>query len=155
MNNEQSPTKGTIGDTKYMLSAILYGFFIVQVIIMMLSWIVPAPSEIYEHLEGMSYFYPPYRIPLVFSWIVAAALLHLYLNYHHRKSVGEEKLIEPNPTQDRGMQDSSEETGKKRLVAMINTKGKTPQQVGREGWRAFRKYERVKAQVESKDDGKR
>lgn len=84
MNNEQSSTKDVWKDTKYILSTTFYGFFFVHSIIMALTWIVPPQSKIYEHLEGMFYFHPPYLLPLVLLYLVAAALLHLYLSKERR-----------------------------------------------------------------------
>ena len=37
----------------------------------------------------------------------------------------------------------------KRLIALISTKGKTPQQIKEEVWVAYQKYQKVKTQVES------
>lgn len=84
MNNEQPLTKDMWKDIKYMLSTTFYGFFFVYSIIIALSWTVPARSEIYEHLEGLFYFHPLYRIPLILLGLVAAALLHLYRNRERR-----------------------------------------------------------------------
>jgi len=84
MNNERSSTKDVWKDVKYILSTTFYGFFFVHSIIMGLTWIVPPQSEIYEHLEGMSYFHPQYRLLLILLYLVAAALLHLYLSRKRR-----------------------------------------------------------------------
>lgn len=37
----------------------------------------------------------------------------------------------------------------KRLMFMLSTEGKTPQQIKKEGWAAFQKYEQVEKQMES------
>ena len=92
MNNEQSSTENMRGDIKYILSTTFYGFFFVYSIIIALTWIVPAQSEIYEHLEGMLYFHSPYRLLLIFFGLVAAALLHLYLN-RERHMLGQIPII--------------------------------------------------------------
>lgn len=85
MNNKESLTKDLWKKINRRLGETFYGFFFIHSIIMFLTWIVPPQTEIYEHLVGMFYFNPPYRLPLILFYLVGAVLLQLYLNEERRE----------------------------------------------------------------------